>query len=103
MHPNAFCDMQKAVTRLEKAINEKENILVYGDFDADGVTSTSLLIKTIEFLGGQVDYYIPDRDSEGHGLNSKVLVKLLSQKKPKLIIPRKQVCILHWISFQLLF
>ena len=86
MHPNAFCDMPKAVERIVKAIDEKENILIYGDFDADGVTSTSVLVKTFSFLGGNVDYYIPDRDEEGHGLNSKALVKLLSQKKPKLII-----------------
>ena len=46
MHPNAFCDMQKAVDRIVKAIDEKENILIYGDFDADGVTSTSVLMKT---------------------------------------------------------
>ena len=44
-HPNAFCDMQKAVERIIKAIDEKENILIYGDFDADGVTSTSVLLK----------------------------------------------------------
>lgn len=86
MHPNAFCDMQKAVTRIVKAIEEKENILIYGDFDADGVTSTSLLLKTLRFLGAEVDFYIPNRDTEGHGLNTKSLVKLMSQKKPKLII-----------------
>ena len=85
-HPNAFIDMPKAVDRIIRAIDEKENILVYGDFDADGVTSTSLLLKTISFLGGNVDYYIPNRETEGHGLNSKALVKILSQKKPKLII-----------------
>ena len=85
-HPNAFCDMPKAVDRIVKAIDEKENILIYGDFDADGVTSTSLLLKTLTFLGGNVDYYIPNRETEGHGLNSKALVKILSQKKPKLII-----------------
>lgn len=85
-HPNAFCDMPKAVDRIVKAIDEKENILIYGDFDADGVTSTSLLLKTLTFLGGMVDYYIPNRETEGHGLNSKALVKILSQKKPKLII-----------------
>ena len=66
MHPNAFCDMPKAVDRIVKAIDEKENILIYGDFDADGLTSTSVLVKTFSFLGGIVDYYIPDRDSEGH-------------------------------------
>ena len=43
MHPNAFCEMQKAVDRIVKAIDEKEKILIYGDFDADGVTSTSVL------------------------------------------------------------
>ena len=47
-HPNAFCDMQKSVQRIVKAIDEKENILIYGDFDADGVTSTSLLLKTLK-------------------------------------------------------
>jgi len=86
MHPNAFCDMPKAVERIVKAINEKENILIYGDFDADGITSTSVLVKTFTYLGGVVDYYIPDRDNEGHGLNSKALVPFLSQKKTKLII-----------------
>ena len=85
-HPNAFCDMQKAVERIVQAIDKKENILIYGDFDADGVTSTSVLMKTFSYLGGNVDYYIPDRDTEGHGLNSNSLVKLLTQKKPKLII-----------------
>lgn len=86
MHPNAFCDMQKAVTRISQAIENKENILIYGDFDADGVTSTSVLMKTLGFLGAEVDYYIPERENEGHGLNTKALVQLLTKKKPKLII-----------------
>ena len=85
-HPNAFTDMSKAVSRIVKAIDEKENILIYGDFDADGVTSTSLLLKTFRFLGAQVDFYIPNRETEGHGLNTKALIKLMSQKQPKLII-----------------
>ena len=86
MHPNAFCDMPKAVDRIKKAIDEKENILIYGDFDADGVTSTSVLMKTFSFLGAKADFYIPDRDLEGHGLNSKALVQLFAKKQPKLII-----------------
>lgn len=85
-HPNAFTDMVKAVTRIIKAIDEKENILIYGDFDADGVTSTSLLLKTFKYLNANVDYYIPNRETEGHGLNTKALVQILAQKKPKLII-----------------
>ena len=78
--------MHKAVDRIVKAIDEKENILIYGDFDADGVTSTSVLLKTFQYLGAKVDFYIPNRETEGHGLNSKALVKLMSQKQPKLII-----------------
>ena len=85
-HPNAFCDMQKAVDRIVKAIDNKEKILVYGDFDADGVTSTSLLLKTFKFLGGEVEYCIPHRENEGHGLNSDFLVPYLKPSGPKLII-----------------
>ncbi len=86
LHPNAFTDMPKAVERIVKAIDGKENILIYGDFDADGVTSTSVLLKTFKYLGAQVDFYIPNRETEGHGLNTKALIKLMSQKQPKLII-----------------
>lgn len=86
MHPNAFCDMPKATERIVKAIDEKENILIYGDFDADGVTSTSVLVKTFSFLGANVDYYIPDRENEGHGMNTNTLVNILKEKKPKLVI-----------------
>ena len=86
IHPNAFCDMQKAVDRIGKAINDKEKILIYGDFDADGVTSTSVLMKTFTYLGADVEYFIPTRENDGHGLNSNALVKLMVQVKPKLII-----------------
>ena len=85
-HPNAFVDMQKAVDRISKAIDNQENILIYGDFDADGLTSTSVLYKTLTHLGANVSYFIPKREGEGHGLNSKALVKLMVSRKPKLII-----------------
>ena len=85
-HPNAFCDMQKAVSRIVKAIDNNENILIYGDFDADGLTSTSLMVKTLTHIGANVSYYIPKREGDGHGLNSNALVKLMVNKKPKLII-----------------
>jgi len=86
LSPNVFCDMEKAVERIEKAINENEKILIYGDFDADGVTSTSLLVRTFRYLGADFDYFIPSRELDGHGLNSKALVKLMVNVKPKLII-----------------
>ena len=84
--PTVFCDMQKSVDRIVQAIDKQEKILIYGDFDADGVTSTSVLIKTLTFLNANVDYYIPDRENEGHGMNTKALVKIMTGKKPKVII-----------------
>lgn len=84
--PNAFTDMEKAVSRLSSAIDNNEGILIYGDFDADGVTSTSVLYKTISYLGGKVSYFIPDRDSQGHGLNTNALTNIMIKVKPKVII-----------------
>lgn len=84
--PYDFVDMSKTVDRIVKAIVNREKILIYGDFDADGVTSTSLLVKTLTHLDANVDYYVPEREKEGHGLNSATLVKLITSKKPKLII-----------------
>lgn len=84
--PDVFVDMQKCVQRLVKAIDEKEKIVIYGDFDADGVTSTSLLFRTLSHLGADVNYFIPDREKEGHGLDTKALVKLMANVKPKVII-----------------
>lgn len=85
-HPNAFCGMRDAVDRIVQAIDNNEKILIYGDFDADGVTSTSLLLRTFKELGANVDFYIPDREGDGHGMNTKALVKIMTQQKPKLFI-----------------
>ena len=84
--PEAFCDMQKSVERIINAITNKEKIIIYGDFDADGVTSTSLLIRTLRYIGADVDFYIPNRETEGHGFNSAALVNIMKTFKPKLII-----------------
>ena len=84
--PFAFTDMKKSVERIFEAIEKQEKIIVYGDFDADGVTSTSLLYKTLMHLGANVDFYIPNREKENHGLNTKALVKLIAKNKAKLII-----------------
>jgi len=84
--PEIFSDMEKAVKRLSFAIDNNEKIIIYGDFDADGVTSTSLLYRTLKFLGADVNYFIPDRDKEGHGFDTKALVKIMTTVKPKVII-----------------
>ncbi len=83
---SAFKDIEKAFERVKKAIENGEHITVYGDFDADGVTSTSLLYLTLKEIGADVDFYLPDRDTESHGLNTKALVNLISKKHTKLII-----------------
>ncbi|MBR1425473.1 single-stranded-DNA-specific exonuclease RecJ [bacterium] len=84
--PDVFVDMPKVTERLESAINNNEVIVIYGDFDADGVTSTSILYKTLTHLGANVHYFIPNRESEGHGLDNKALIKLMTTIKPKVII-----------------
>lgn len=85
-HPKVFTDMEKAVERISKAIDEGEKIVIHGDFDADGVTSTSLLYRTLKFLNADVNYFIPDREKEGHGFDTKALVKIMTTVKPKVIV-----------------
>ena len=84
--PYVFSDMKKSVDRIFEAIEKQEKIIIYGDFDCDGVTSTSLLFKTLKHLNANVEYYIPNRETENHGLNTKALVKLIAKNKAKLII-----------------
>lgn len=67
--PFLMKDMDKAVKRIRKAIEEFEKIAVYGDYDADGVTATSILFTYLEAVGADVIYYIPQREGEGYGMN----------------------------------
>lgn len=62
-------DMTKAIERIKRAIVNDEKILVYGDYDADGVTSTTILVTTLQLLGAQVGWHIPNRFTEGYGPN----------------------------------
>lgn len=87
----SFCDsylirdMDKAVQRIRKAIENYEKICVYGDYDADGVTSTALMYSYLLSAGADVTYYIPDRISEGYGLN-EAAVKKTAEDGVKLIV-----------------
>ncbi|HWR40970.1 MAG TPA: single-stranded-DNA-specific exonuclease RecJ [Patescibacteria group bacterium] len=74
--PFLLKDMAAAVTRIAQAIENQEPITVYGDYDVDGVTACSLLCKTLTRLKARVNYYIPERQSEGYGLNSEALNSL---------------------------
>ena len=70
MHdPFRMRDMCKAVDRLVDAILHKEPILVYGDYDVDGVTSVTMFYSFLQSLGARVDFYIPDRYAEGYGIS----------------------------------
>jgi single-stranded-DNA-specific exonuclease len=69
-------DMEKAVTRMARAIENNENICVFGDYDVDGATSSALIIRFCRALGLHVGYYIPDRIREGYGPSAPALQKL---------------------------
>lgn len=84
-NPYLLKDMDIAVTRICKAIDNKQKITVYGDYDVDGMTSSALMIKVIIDLGGVIGYYIPDRQTEGYGLNSDAL-NLLRETGTELLI-----------------
>jgi len=84
--PFIFQDMEKAVARIFRAIDQQEKILIYGDYDTDGVTATTVLYNGLRKLGGEdIDYYLPDREKEGYGLN-KEAIKSFQQQGVKLII-----------------
>ncbi|MFP3490214.1 DHH family phosphoesterase, partial [Staphylococcus sp. SIMBA_130] len=59
----------EAVERIQQAIASDERILIFGDYDADGVSSTTVLVYTLRELGATFDYYIPNRFTEGYGPN----------------------------------
>jgi len=67
--PFLLTDMDIAVSRIKRAIEQEEPILIFGDYDADGVTSTSLMMITLRDLGANVQFYIPNRFTEGYGPN----------------------------------
>jgi len=77
--PFLLPDMHQAVGRVYQALLSGENIAVYGDFDADGITATALLVQGLSRLGGKVIPYIPHRLTEGYGLKTTALEKLYRQ------------------------
>ena len=71
--PDNMPDLDKAVTRIARGLEQGEQIAVYGDYDVDGITATALLVHFLSSLDGAVRWYIPHRLQEGYGLNSKAL------------------------------
>lgn len=77
--PFLMKDMAKVVKRIEEAIARKENIWIYGDYDVDGITSISVLLKFFEIVDYPVNYYIPNRLEEGYGLSIEALQLIINQ------------------------
>ena len=78
--PYLMPDMEKAVQRILKAIETGEKVLIYGDYDVDGITSVTVLKSFLEERGLKVDEYIPNRLDEGYGLNKKAVEKIAAEK-----------------------
>ncbi|MCL5807864.1 MAG: single-stranded-DNA-specific exonuclease RecJ [Deltaproteobacteria bacterium] len=78
-NPFQMQDMKKAVQRLICAIHQKEKVVIYGDYDADGITSVVVLLRFLRQIYGGVIYYIPDRITEGYGLNLAAVERMHSE------------------------
>jgi len=77
--PFLLADMEPAVKRCAEAVRRREKIVIYGDYDADGITATALLVHLFRFLDHDVEYYIPHRVEEGYGLQKDALAELSKQ------------------------
>ena len=79
--PHSMADMPAALERLMGALERREPMVVYGDYDVDGVCSTAVLVEFLRGVGGNVAFYIPDRRAEGYGLNGAAIKDLATRAK----------------------
>ena len=79
-------DMDKAVERIKKAIDKKEKIVVYGDYDVDGITATAILVRNFRALGAEAAYFNPSRFKEGYGMKHVETLEQLYDEGAKLIV-----------------
>lgn len=84
--PYLLHDMDKAVDRIRRAIEDYEQILIYGDYDADGMTSASILKEALEELGAECQVYLPNRFTDGYGPNTSVYKYFIEQQDVSLIV-----------------
>lgn len=83
--PFLFADMEHAVNRLQKAVQARERIVVYGDYDVDGLSGAALLVHTLRMLGADVSYRVPHRRNDGYGLHKRYVEELAAEKVAVLI------------------
>ena len=89
LHPNRsdlydpflLSDMDRAVQVIQEALRDGDPITVFGDYDVDGVTATAILLSYLRSMGGNVDYYIPDRHGEGYGLNLDAVERIAEKSR----------------------
>jgi single-stranded-DNA-specific exonuclease len=74
--PSLLPDIEKASIRINEAVRRGEKIVIYGDYDVDGLSATALMYRCLKLVGAQVSYYIPERLEEGYGLNADAIKKL---------------------------
>ncbi len=84
--PFSIRDMDTAAGRICKAIENREIIMVFGDYDADGITSTAILVEFLKHAGARVKYYIPHRIMEGYGLKREHIASVAAKEKATLLI-----------------
>jgi single-stranded-DNA-specific exonuclease len=85
-NPFLYTNMDKAVERINKAIKDNERILVYGDYDCDGIGAIAIMYLAFKAKGVLIDYYIPSRVDEGYGLNMQAIEKIKLDFNPQLLI-----------------
>jgi single-stranded-DNA-specific exonuclease len=77
--PFSMTGMEAGIDRVTRALYENEKVMIYGDYDVDGITATSLLYQVLNKLGGQVDFYLPNRLTQGYGLSIEGIDKARDQ------------------------
>lgn len=97
-NPMLMQDMEKACTRIEQALANGEKITVYGDYDVDGISASSLLYLYLRDCGAKVDTYIPERKSEGYGLNDEALKTIFAGGTSLLITVDCGISAVHEVS-----
>ena len=78
-HPSTLPGVTQAADRIARAIRDHEKIVIYGDYDVDGITATAILWHAVRTLGGKADFYVPHRIDEGYGLNAQAIAQICDQ------------------------
>ncbi len=97
--PFSYQDMKKAVERINDAVDEGQRVCVYGDYDCDGMTATVLLYDYLQSVGCNVWYYIPDRESEGYGLNKGALDYIAAQETDLIVTVDNGISAINEIDY----